>query len=78
MNISETLDAKGLHCPLPMLRAKKALATLEAGAILEVLATDKGAPDDFVAFCHHTGHELLLSEVLGDGTFRLVLRRKSN
>lgn len=78
MDISQTLDAKGLNCPLPMLRAKKVLATLNAGDILEVLATDKGAPDDFVAFCRHTGHELLLSEILNDGTFRLVLRRKNN
>lgn len=69
------LDVKGLKCPLPILRAKKALAALEGGAELEVLATDAGAPDDFAAFCRQTGHVLVLSEE-ADGVFRLVLRHK--
>ena len=69
------LDVKGLKCPLPILRAKKALATLEGGEELEVLATDAGAPDDFAAFCRQTGHVLVLSEE-ADGVFRLVLRHK--
>lgn len=69
------LDVKGLKCPLPILRAKKALAALEGGEELEVLATDAGAPDDFAAFCRQTGHVLVLSEE-ADGVFRLVLRHK--
>ena len=69
------LDVKGLKCPLPILRAKKALAALEGGEELEVLATAAGAPDDFAAFCRQTGHVLVLSEE-ADGVFRLVLRHK--
>ncbi|MCG7656329.1 sulfurtransferase TusA family protein [Wielerella bovis] len=70
------LDVKGLKCPMPMLRAKKMLATMESGAILTVLATDAGAPDDFAAFCRHTGHELLASNVLEDGIFELIVKHK--
>ena len=49
--IEHTLDVTGLKCPLPILRAKKALAQLQGGDVLTVLATDAGAPDDFAAFC---------------------------
>lgn len=70
-----TLDLKGLKCPMPILHSKKALAKLESGTLLTVLATDVGAPDDFVAFCQHTGHELL-SSTEQDGVFTLVIRRK--
>jgi tRNA 2-thiouridine synthesizing protein A len=51
-----TLDATGLRCPLPVLRAKKALGTVAAGAVLRVLATDPAAVKDFQAFCRETGH----------------------
>ena len=71
----QVLDVAGLKCPLPILRAKKALAALQAGDVLTVLATDAGAPDDFAAFCRQTGHLLLASEAEG-GVFRLVLRHK--
>ena len=54
-----TLDAKGLNCPLPILKAKKALKQGPAGGTLEVLATDPGAVADFQAFCRQTGNELL-------------------
>lgn len=70
-----TLDLTGLKCPLPILRTKKALATLESGTIITVLATDAGAPDDFQAFCKHTGHELLENRA-EDGVFTLVIKRK--
>ena len=50
------LDLSGLNCPLPILRAKKALATMESGTVLSVLATDPGAPKDFEAFCRQTGN----------------------
>ena len=55
----QTVDAVGLACPLPILRAKKALATLASGEILRVITTDRGAVRDFQAFCRQTGNELL-------------------
>ena len=71
----QTLDLTGLKCPLPILRTKKALATLDSGAIITVLATDAGSPADFAAFCQHTGHELLESSE-DNGVFTLVLKHK--
>jgi tRNA 2-thiouridine synthesizing protein A len=55
----QILDAKGLNCPLPILRAKKALKDVPVGGTLQVLATDPGAVKDFEAFCRTTGNELL-------------------
>lgn len=71
----QQLDVTGLKCPLPILRAKKALAAMQAGDVLTVLATDAGAPDDFAAFCRQTGHELL-SSTADNGVFTLVVRHK--
>ncbi len=70
----QTLDAKGLNCPLPILRAKKALQAMKPGATLEVLATDPGAVKDFEAFCRTTGNELVESTVNGK-VYRFILRR---
>jgi tRNA 2-thiouridine synthesizing protein A len=70
----QTLDTKGLNCPLPILRAKKALQGLQPGGTLEVLATDPGAVKDFEAFCRTTGNELLESSTEGK-VYRFVLRR---
>lgn len=70
----QTLDAKGLNCPLPILRAKKALQAMKAGTTLEVLATDPGAVKDFEAFCRTTGNELVASSVDGK-VYRFILRR---
>jgi len=56
-----TLDAKGLNCPLPILKARKALKEVPAGGTLEILATDPGSVADFQAFCRQTGNELLES-----------------
>jgi tRNA 2-thiouridine synthesizing protein A len=53
------LDVRGLNCPLPILRAKKALSDLTAGQVLKVMATDPGSVKDFQAFCRQTGNELL-------------------
>lgn len=53
------LDARGLNCPLPILKAKKALADLSSGQVLKVVATDPGAPRDFEAFARQTGHKLV-------------------
>jgi tRNA 2-thiouridine synthesizing protein A len=72
----QTLDAKGLNCPLPILRAKKALQGIALGGTLEVLATDPGSVKDFKAFCNTTGHELLESSTEGK-IYRFVLRRKN-
>jgi tRNA 2-thiouridine synthesizing protein A len=72
----QTLDAKGLNCPLPILRAKKALSTLPPGGTLEVLATDPGAVKDFEAFARTTGHELVESTTEGN-VFRFVLKHKA-
>ena len=69
----QTLDAKGLNCPLPILKAKKALKAMPAGATLEILATDPGSVKDFEAFCRTTGNELLESSTEGD-IFRFVLK----
>ena len=69
----QTLDAKGLNCPLPILKAKKALKGLPAGGTLEILATDPGAVKDFEAFCRTTGNELVEHSVEGD-VFRFVLK----
>lgn len=76
MQIAKSLDLSGLNCPLPILRAKKGLADMASGTLLEVIATDPGAPRDFEAFCRQTGNALALSETTADGKFRLVLQRK--
>jgi tRNA 2-thiouridine synthesizing protein A len=68
------LDAQGLKCPLPVLRARKAIKAVKIGAELSVLATDPAAPKDFKAFCEQTGHELVSSTEC-DGIFTFVLRR---
>ena len=52
------LDASGLNCPLPILRAKKTLASMDTGEVLTIIATDPGSVNDFVAFCNQTGHRL--------------------
>jgi len=69
----QVLDVKGLNCPLPILRAKKALKDMPTGATLEVLATDPGAVKDFEAFCRTTGNELVESKVEGR-VYRFVIK----
>ncbi|WP_062788728.1 sulfurtransferase TusA family protein [Aquitalea pelogenes] len=76
MTPDRLIDLSGLNCPLPILRAKKALADMASGAVLEVIATDAGAPKDFEAFCRQTGNALLESTTTAEGKFRMVLRRK--
>ncbi|MBZ0162179.1 MAG: sulfurtransferase TusA family protein [Notoacmeibacter sp.] len=68
-----TLDAKGLNCPLPILRAKKALKDIPTGGTLEVLATDPGSAADFDAFCRTTGNELMEHSVDG-GVYRFLIK----
>ena len=69
----EVLDAKGLNCPLPILRAKKALKGLPTGGTLEIHATDPGAVKDFEAFCRSTGNELMESRQDG-GTYVFLIK----
>lgn len=59
MEFDKELDARGLNCPLPILRCKKALAELNGGQVLKVVATDPGSVKDFQAFSKQTGHEML-------------------
>ena len=68
------LDLKGLNCPLPVMKTKKALKDIPAGTTLEVLATDPGSVEDFKAFCETTGNELIESTQNGD-TFRFLIKR---
>jgi tRNA 2-thiouridine synthesizing protein A len=62
----QTLDAKGLNCPLPILKAKKTLKSMSNGDTLEILSTDPGSVADFEAFCRQTGNELVSSSTEGD------------
>ena len=59
MQVDKELDAKGLNCPLPILRAKKALAEMQSGQVLKIVSTDPGSVKDFQAFAKQTGHTLL-------------------
>lgn len=70
----QLLDAKGLNCPLPILKAKKALKEVPPGGTLEILATDPGAVADFQAFCRTTGNELVEHSEDG-GVYRFILRK---
>lgn len=69
----QVLDAQGLNCPLPILRAKKALKEVPTGGTLEILATDPGAVKDFEAFCNSTGNELVSSDQDGK-VYKFVIR----
>ncbi|MBV8778983.1 MAG: sulfurtransferase TusA family protein [Alphaproteobacteria bacterium] len=70
-----TLDATGLLCPLPVLKARRALREVPAGGILEVLATDPGATKDFQHFCQTTGCTLLAASEESDGVLRFLLKK---
>jgi tRNA 2-thiouridine synthesizing protein A len=72
---SRVLDAKGLNCPLPILKAKKELKEVPIGGTLEVLATDPGAVKDFEAFCKATGN-VLVSQSQDGGVFKFVIQHK--
>lgn len=76
MNADKEVDARGLNCPLPILRAKKALAEMETGQTLRVLATDPGSVKDFQAFARQTGNELMQQGETADKAFEFLLKRK--
>ncbi len=73
-DFDKELDASGLNCPLPILRAKKALAELDAGQVLRIIATDPGSVKDFEAFCKQTGNDLLSSGEEG-GKFTFLIKK---
>jgi tRNA 2-thiouridine synthesizing protein A len=73
-----TLDLKGLKCPLPVLRANKALRGMAGGTLVEVLVTDAAAPKDFRAYCETTGHEFLACAEEAGGLIRISLRKKKD
>ncbi|WP_426172164.1 sulfurtransferase TusA family protein [Pseudoduganella sp. R-34] len=75
MEFHKDLDARGLNCPLPILKAKKALAELESGQVLRIVATDPGSVRDFQAFAKQTGNALL-SYVQQGTEFTFLMRRK--
>ncbi|HOB45366.1 MAG TPA: sulfurtransferase TusA family protein [Zoogloea sp.] len=76
MNFDKEVDARGLNCPLPILRAKKGLAEMQAGQVLRIVATDPGSVKDFAAFARQTGNELLEQHELPDKAYEFFLRRK--
>ena len=77
MNETPTvLDVKGLKCPLPVLRANKAIKPLPAGGVLEIHATDPGTVEDFKAYCEATGHELVESRE-EEGVYSFVIRKSA-
>ena len=73
--IDKEIDTRGLHCPLPILKAKKALNDMVSGQLLKVVATDPGSTRDFQAFARQTGHGLVSQETVG-AEFIHVLRRR--
>jgi tRNA 2-thiouridine synthesizing protein A len=75
MNFDKELDARGLNCPLPILRAKKALGDMQSGQVLRIIATDPGSVKDFQAFAKQTGNELL-SQAENNKEFEFFLKRK--
>jgi len=73
-NFDQELDASGLNCPLPILRAKKSLAGMEGGQVLHIIATDPGSVKDFEAFAKQTGNELMESKEEG-GKFVFLIKK---
>jgi tRNA 2-thiouridine synthesizing protein A len=75
MNFDRELDARGLNCPLPILRAKKTLNEMQSGQVLRIMATDPGSVKDFQAFAKQTGNELL-SSAENNKEFEFFIKRK--
>ena len=75
MTIDKELDARGLNCPLPILKAKKALADMQTGQTLRVVSTDPGSTRDFQAFARQTGNELVEQQAVGSDFIHVIRRR---
>ena len=73
--IAKEVDSRGLNCPLPILKAKRALADMQSGEVLKVIATDPGSMRDFQAFAKQTGNELLAQETEGE-RFLIWMKRR--
>lgn len=72
--VERSLDATGLSCPLPVLKARKALRDMAPGQTLEVLTTDPGTIEDIPAFCKSSGHELLETSMIKENLYRFVIK----
>ncbi|MFN9726158.1 sulfurtransferase TusA family protein [Acidovorax sp.] len=75
MQIHKEIDTRGLNCPLPILKAKKALADMASGELLKVVATDRGSLHDFLAFAKQTGNELVEQQTEGEEYIHILRRR---
>lgn len=75
MQVDKEIDTRGLNCPLPILKAKKALAELASGQLLKVVATDTGSLRDFQAFAKQTGNELVQQQTVGEEFIHILRRR---
>jgi tRNA 2-thiouridine synthesizing protein A len=75
MNADKELDTRGLNCPLPILKAKKALADMASGEVLKVMATDPGSVRDFQAFARQTGNDLVQQDTVGQEFVHFLRRR---
>lgn len=75
MEIAQEVDARGLNCPLPILKAKKALATMASGQLLRIVCTDPGSVRDFQAFARQTGNELVAQQTEGEELVHVLRRR---
>ena len=75
MEVTKEIDTRGLNCPLPILKAKKALAELQSGQLLRVVATDGGSLRDFQAFAKQTGNELVEQQTVGNEYIHVLRRR---
>jgi tRNA 2-thiouridine synthesizing protein A len=75
IEVSQRVDARGLSCPMPIVKTAQAIKTVGSGELIEVLATDAGSVKDFAAWSRTTGHELVEQSADG-GVYRFVLRRK--
>ena len=75
MTIDQELDTRGLNCPLPILKTKKALTSMQSGQVIKVVSTDPGSVRDFAAFAKQTGNELLSQETVGNEFIHVLKRR---
>ncbi len=75
MHIDKEIDTRGLNCPLPILKAKKALTDMQSGQVLKVVSTDPGSTRDFLAFAKQTGNELLEQQTAGSDFIHFLKRR---
>ncbi len=75
MQVDQEVDTRGMNCPLPILKAKKALAGMQSGQLLKVVATDTGSIRDFQAFAKQTGNELVEQQTQGDEFIHILRRR---